>query len=207
MTDELYTQAADLGWPLVPTYGMTETSSQIATATPGDPRLKILPHIEFKVSENGTLSIKSEALLSAYALNFNNRFWVEDPKRDGWFETSDRVNIIDNTYLEVIGRTDDMIKIGGEAVIFSALEKKLENLVHKHTKSQGFALRLVEDERLGNKLELLVEENVEDEKVQLIRMAFDASVLLYERIREVVRVNSIPRSPLGKILHTKETAN
>jgi o-succinylbenzoate---CoA ligase len=45
LSEELYAAARALGWPLLPSYGMTECCSQVATATPeeGPPASRRLP--------------------------------------------------------------------------------------------------------------------------------------------------------------------
>ncbi|HEX2751219.1 MAG TPA: AMP-binding protein, partial [Verrucomicrobiales bacterium] len=53
----LWKEARHLGWPLLPSYGLTEASSQVATARPGDetlpPRLELLPCWEGRISGEG----------------------------------------------------------------------------------------------------------------------------------------------------------
>ena len=41
--DAVYERAVELGWPIMETYGMTETCSQVATTSLGSRDLKILP--------------------------------------------------------------------------------------------------------------------------------------------------------------------
>ena len=79
VSEALYLRARALGWPLLPSYGLTELCSQVATAEPLSlnenkfPRLKILSHVKVK-REKGTLRIRSKALLTGYiyrsCLNF-----------------------------------------------------------------------------------------------------------------------------------------
>ncbi|MEA2488547.1 MAG: o-succinylbenzoate---CoA ligase, partial [Acidobacteriota bacterium] len=46
MSQALYRDALTAGWPVLPSYGMTECCSQIATARPGSPELILLDHLE-----------------------------------------------------------------------------------------------------------------------------------------------------------------
>jgi O-succinylbenzoic acid--CoA ligase len=45
-SNELYAEAVAAGWPVLPSYGMTECCSQVATARPGSPDLIVLDHME-----------------------------------------------------------------------------------------------------------------------------------------------------------------
>ncbi len=65
LSEELYERAKKLHWPLLPTYGMTETGSQVATAsldkigTSPSPCLEILPHMEVRVSSSSQVKMPS----------------------------------------------------------------------------------------------------------------------------------------------------
>src|SRR5207244_3174402 len=61
LNSELYDEARALGWPVMPSYGMTECASQIATANLKSPSLNILPHLTIKIVEN-KICIKGESL-------------------------------------------------------------------------------------------------------------------------------------------------
>ena len=59
LSDELYRAARDLGWPVLPSYGMTECCSQIATASRAGPELVLLDHLEAR-SDGGHLAFRGE---------------------------------------------------------------------------------------------------------------------------------------------------
>ena len=95
LSDSIYSQAKDLGWKVLPSYGLTECASQVATASPQmdpileTPKLKLLPHIEAKETSEGRIALKSPALLTLYAIKNEKGIHYVDPKKDGWFETED----------------------------------------------------------------------------------------------------------------------
>ena len=188
MSAELYRDARALGWPVLPSYGMTECCSQIATATHDGPELLLLDHLEAHVESDGRLAFTGSSLLTGYATS--NRAFV-DPKVDGWF-VSDDLGSVDGRVLEIEGRAGDVIKIGGELVNLRRLDRILEAL------TPDAAIVAVPDERLGFVIHLAVACDP-----GTLREQFDARVAPFERIRAVHRVDTIPRSPLGKLLRKK----
>ncbi len=102
------------GWPVLPTYGMTETCSQVTLTRPGDP-LKAgssgrpLPGTEVRIRD-GLIEVRSPSLFSGYYPS------GEAPlSPDGYFRTSD-CGEMRSGELFVLGRRDDVIVTGGENV-------------------------------------------------------------------------------------------
>lgn len=195
LTDSLRDDARELGWPVVASYGMTECCSQIATALPGAAELQLLSHVEARTEIDGRLAIRSEALLTGYALFDDDAASFVDPKVDGWFITEDRVEL-DGRVLQVKGRVGELVKIGGESVDLVRLDRILEEI------SRDAALAPADDERLGCVIHLFVASGDE----AAIAEAFNARVHPFERVRRVHRVEKIPRSPLGKLLRKQLVA-
>lgn len=184
LSEELYRSGRALGWPLLPSYGMTECCSQVATATLESPELVLLDHVEARIESDGRLALRSEALLTGYA----SEEGLVDPKIDGWFVTED-VATLEGRVLCVEGRRGDFVKIGGESVDLSRLDRILGEL------GAEAAVFAIPDERLGHVIALAVAEG----DVDAIAAAFNARVFPFERARRVVRVAEIPRTPLGKV--------
>lgn len=194
INQQLYEKALHLGWPLLLSYGLTECCSQVATSFHKSNSLSILQHVEAKVSPDGYLMLKSESLLTAYIFVSLNQIKIIDPKVDGWFTTEDLAKI-DNNSLKVLGRTSDFIKIGGEGVNFSYLEKRLEEIkLHQQIKHDAVLIAL-EDDRLGFMVHLVT---THPECTSLVE-DFNASVMPYERIRKTHLVDKIPRTALNKL--------
>ncbi len=187
LSSSLYDDARALGWPLLPSYGMTECCSQVATATVDAPELVLLDHIEARIEDDGRLSLRSDALFTGYA----SEDGFADPKNDGWFTTED-VASVDGRVLQVHGRRGDFVKIGGESVDLSRLDRILAEL------GADAAALAIPDERLGHVIAVAIasaDESVID--------AFNARVFPFERARRVIRVPEIPRTPLGKIMRNR----
>ncbi len=191
LSPSLYDEARALGWPLLPSYGMTECCSQVATATllPLAPRpsLVLLDHIQARIEEDGRLALRSEALFTGYATEEG----FVDPKTNGWFLTEDLATIEGRT-LRVEGRRGDFVKIGGESVDLSRLDRILADL------GADAAVVAIPDERLGHVIAVAIASADES-----IVEAFNARVFPFERARRVLRVAAIPRTPLGKIMRNR----
>ena len=105
--------------PLVQTYGMTETASQVATARveealerPGAGG-RPLPGAEIRVAADGEVLVRGP-MVSAGALAL-----------DGWLHTGDRGRLDGGGLLWIDGRMDDLIVTGGENVAALEVEEAL----------------------------------------------------------------------------------
>lgn len=187
LSSTLYESARALGWPLLPSYGLTECCSQVATATSGSPELMLLDHVEVRIELDGRLSLRSEALLTGYATSEG----FVDPKVEGWLTTDD-VAAVEGKMLRVEGRRGDFVKIGGESVDLSRLDRILAEL------GADAAVVAIPDERLGHVIGVAIT----SDDVSVLD-AFNARVFPFERVRRVIRVAAIPRTALGKIVRNR----
>jgi O-succinylbenzoic acid--CoA ligase len=168
-------------WPALPSYGMTECCSTIAIED------TLLGHMEARREDDGRLAFRGPSLFTGYATEQG----LIDPKIDGWFVSED-LGDVNGRALRVIGRAGDFIKIGGESVDL----KRLDRVLYEVAGSDA-AIIAVADERLGHVIHLATA--IEPSFVD----AFNERVHPFEKIRAVHRVDSIPRSPLGKLLREK----
>lgn len=190
LTEALYEQAVAFGWPLLPSYGMTECSSQVATARPGSRELVLLDAFEARVETDGRLAFRGEPLLTGYGTEDG----FVDPKTRGWFITEDLGSVAGDV-LEVAGRRGDFVKIGGESVDLARLDVILEAVAGPHA-----AVFAAPDDRLGHVIHLAVDGSAD---ADMVASAFAERVHPFERPRRVHRVREIPRSPLGKLIRKK----
>jgi O-succinylbenzoic acid--CoA ligase len=192
LEESLRLRAAHLGWPLLPSYGLTEAASQVATAAPGAQDFHFLPlleHVAARVGDDGLLQISGPSLLTGW-MQFEGdgpARW-EDPKIHGWFRTSDRCELRDGK-LRMLGRADDLIKIRGELVDVATLERELQSRVP----SGMVRLDMEPDERNGAAL-VVVAENVAAESEA--RGAIDIFPPYAQP--EAFRVGRVDVNPLGK---------
>ena len=134
LSSEMALSATERGVSLVPTYGMTEASSQIATAIPGTPFVggdAVGPLLEgFSVSirtpegsaqqgEVGVIEVDGPAVFNCY---------LGSPPRLGAHTTADLGFIDSDGSLGVIGRIDDVVVTGGENVSLARVAATMEDL-------------------------------------------------------------------------------
>lgn len=201
LAPSLYAAARDLGWPLLPSYGMTEACSQVATAPLASldgaefPELEVLSHLEVRIVE-GKLALRGASLFTGYGVEEDGEVRFVDPKRDGWFLSEDAAEIRsdgERTFVRPLGRSSDFIKIGGESSSLARLQEIAERAARRF--GTDAAVLAVPDERLGVVIHLAVSGR---EAADQVRRAYDEDVLPFERAR-MIHVVAIPRSPLGKL--------
>jgi O-succinylbenzoic acid--CoA ligase len=201
---ELYLKAKMLGWNPLPSYGLTECSSQVATApleslepNVTTPQLKILPHVKLSINSEKKLLISSPSLLTTYSWVGKQGLKISNEIKNGWFQTEDLAEI-KNNHLILHGRGSDFIKIGGESVDIQRLNLLLEQLASQlHFKADA-VLVPIPDHRLGHVLFLAAAKTQDAQLASLIEN-YHKSTLPFERIRQIVKLNSIPRTDLGKV--------
>lgn len=206
----LYLRAIELGWPLLPTFGMTEASSQVATLDPRDvlskdPQLTVLPHFSVRLNpEDSRIGLFGKSLLSALIyVGGKEGPRVLDPKQDGWFLTEDRGHLKDRV-LTPLGRMGDFVKIGGESVDLNLLRGLFERLLSDSGKADTYLLAYP-DARLGFRVGLAIEGEVTP-RIQSAIEAYGKMVCPFERIFEIRQFNSFPRTELGKLRTSEITA-
>src|SRR3989338_1242867 len=210
LSPKLYLQARKLGWNLLPSYGLTECCSQVATASLEtldgyeNPSLKILDHMKVRVSSQGLLEFCGNSLFTGHLCEHEEGAIFSDLKRNGWFTSDDRGSLFGD-HLLFHGRVDDMIKIGGESVDLTRLDHLLHDLAIEIGFSGDAVLIPVSNERLGSVIHLFVAQARADQVSELY-VRFNATVLPFERIRVVNQMKELHRSSLGKILKNEMRA-
>ena len=196
ISPDLVASGKELGWPLWPTYGMTEACSQIATSIEGDSEwLPILPHWEIKVGENDRLAIRGRALFGGYAM-LTPKGWdyVGAQNADGWFVTGDCCSVREGR-LRFHSRLDDLVKISGELFSLSDLNERAMAVARVHGSEAAIVAR--PDPRRETELVMFVAgDRLFAEKVM---SAFNDSVASLEAARRLVSVPELPRTEIGKI--------
>ncbi|MBV9282729.1 MAG: o-succinylbenzoate--CoA ligase [Chloroflexi bacterium] len=125
------------GVPVVQTYGLTETASQVATLAPADALRKLgsagkaLSGTEIRIEreglplpawEVGEIVVRGPTVMAGY---FGRPDATQRALRDGWLHTGDLGYVDSEGYLYVVDRRDDLIITGGENVYPSEVEAVL----------------------------------------------------------------------------------
>ena len=191
---------------------MTEAASQVATQSLDMLERRFenspLPAIEgWEVRTNplGRLQMCGPWLFTGYVeLKDGDWEYSEGRDADGWFTTEDMggVEVIEGkSLLTIAGRAGRTVKILGELVNLNPLEDMAVQFADEA--SELIALDVVDDERMGKRIVLVVERDVSKQQIQDLIERFNDRVAPFERLRGVARVDVIPRSPLGKIRRRK----
>ncbi|MDB9306145.1 2-succinylbenzoate--CoA ligase [Nodularia spumigena CS-591/12] len=120
---------------LAPTYGMTETASQIATLKPDDflngkiNSGQILPHAQVKIrnqqgkilnsNQTGNITIQAQSL----ALGYYPQTW----ENQHYLQLDDLGYLDSQGYLNIIGRSSDKIITGGENIYPAEIEAAIKS--------------------------------------------------------------------------------
>ncbi len=197
---KLHEEAFALGWPLLKSYGMTETCSQIATALHSNPetQLVILNHVELRFNAEEFIEVRSEALLTGYVHGNDPLCRFIDPKVDGWYTTQDKGRI-EADFLQIFGRGSNFIKIGGENINFSDLETVWENIKVKHHCHEDVVLIDLPDERLGRIVCLAIVKGQGNVNLTAWMEEYRQQVLPIAKIRDIYQVEFLPRTELFKL--------
>lgn len=159
------------------TYGMSETLSHIALK-------QVFPNHEdwFTVFDGVDISLDERGCLKIFAPKLNSEV----------LQTNDLVEINDKKQFRFLGRIDNVINSGGAKIFPEELEKLVKNEIPNEVVFLG-----IEDEKLGQKLVLVIEgESDENLKSKIYNLKFKKS---FHKPKEIIFVDQIPRTPNGKV--------
>ena len=184
----LVERALDAGLPILQTYGMTETCSQVATVEPGTARSALGtagPPLEgFTVDiDDGEVVVDGPAVSPGY---------VGEPPRVGPFRTGDLGRIDGAGRVVIEGRRGDVIITGGENVHASAVEA----VIGSHPGVRHVVVVGVPDDEWGE----IIVAVVEGESVDLdaLREHTGTRLARYEMPKRWVVVDRVPLLAGGK---------
>ena len=215
LSPDLYKTARLLGWPLLPSFGMTECCSQVATASLESlghqdtlyPELELLSHLQARTDSSARLSLRGPSLLSGY-ISDDGGFW--DPKdTESWFETQDFVHLDMHqsaTLLEPLGRGVEFVKVFGENVNLKRQSEILREILVKmgmNASAEAALVMALDDARAGSKL-VIVSEALSPKLSEDVFQAYNAHVAPFERALMALVLPRFPRSQgMGKILRAE----
>ncbi|OVA19325.1 AMP-dependent synthetase/ligase [Macleaya cordata] len=198
-------------------YGLTEHSC--ITLTHGDPNKGqvtskknsvgfILPNLEIKFIDPATglslpkntpgeVCVRSQCVMQGYYKNKEETERTIDGK--GWLHTGDIGYIDDDGDVFIVDRIKEMIKYKG----FQVAPAELEAILLSHPSVEDAAVVPLADEEAGEIPAACVVMNKEAKESEEEVMEYVASnVATYKRVRVLHFVDSIPKSPSGKIMRS-----
>lgn len=197
------------GCTVVEGYGLTETAPVASTNPYGDAaRLGTVgvpvPGTAFKVvddagrelplGERGELCIKGPQVMKGYWQRPDATAEVLDA--EGWFKSGDIAVIDPDGYVRIVDRKKDMIIVSG----FNVYPNEIEDVLMAHPKVASCAAIGVPDERSGEAVKLFIVPREQGVSVDEIRAYCQANFTGYKVPKHIVFKDTLPMSPVGKIL-------
>ena len=146
-------------------------------------------------SGGGELLMRSPATMVRYH-GLPDR--TEEALADGWLHTGDLVEVDEQRYVTIVGRTKDMIISGG----LNVYPKEVEDVIATQPGVGEVAVVGVPDERFGEApVAVLVPLEGETIDADAIASACEAELASYKRPRALLHHDGpLPRNPTGKLL-------
>ncbi|WLG94676.1 long-chain-fatty-acid--CoA ligase FadD2 [Pseudomonas sp. FP198] len=190
-------------------YGLTETSP-VASANPygGKSRLgtvglpvpgtlmKVINDdgVELPLGERGELCIKGPQIMKGYWNKPEATAEVLDG--EGWFKSGDIAVIDPDGFVRIVDRKKDMIIVSG----FNVYPNEIEDVVMAHPKVASCAVIGVPDERSGEAVKLFVVAREAGVSLEELKAYCKENFTGYKIPKHIVLRDSLPMTPVGKIL-------
>ncbi len=190
----LLERAAELGWPVLATYGLTEACTQVATQRLGSARhsgrgCEPVAGMEVRI-RRGVVEIRGETLMTGYLPQPTTSPFDED----GWFATGDLGRLDDTGRLRILGRRDDVIVTGGENVHPLEVEEALQ----EHPAVLAACAFSVPDRQWGEAVAVAVVEATPLAEAEL-EVYLAERLAPHQRPKLIARLGELPRTAVGKV--------
>lgn len=203
LPSQLARRALDANVPLYPTYGMTETTSQVATAPPaevarypgtvGQPLLSVAVEI---IDDGDVVEPEHVGEIVVDGPTVTPGYLHPRPERFGpWgLHTGDMGYRDEEGRLWIVGRSDDLIQTGGELVAPS----EVASVIHEHQAVAEAAIVGLADEEWGERIGALV---VSDKElsVETIRQYCREHLPGYKVPKTIDVGDQLPRTDSGTV--------
>lgn len=200
---ELLGRAADRGWPVLTTYGLTEACSQVTTQEYGTVNRgergagRPLPGVELRIGDDDEIQLRGPTLFSGYVPPTAESPFLEG----GWFQTGDRGRLDEEGRLHVLGRRVDRIVTGGENVDPAEVEQALEALPGV----VGACVFGVPDEEWGEVVAAALVVEAGSAAVREGLPGLETRLAPFKRPRRATILDALPTNATGKV-DRRETA-
>ena len=204
----LLEKAKQLQIPVFQTYGMTETSSQIATLNPQyaltrlgsagkslfPARLRIRKNGEAAAPfETGEIFVKGPMVTKGY---YHNELANEQAFQKGWLATGDLGYLDEDGFLYVVDRRKDLIISGGENIYPAEIEGVLEAM--PEIREAGVAG--VEDDQWGQVPAAFIVTKEKDLATEVVLAYCSRHLASYKVPKQVFFVKELPRNASRKLM-------
>ena len=197
------------GCRIVEGYGLTETSPVASTnpygtlarlGTVGIPvvgtAFKVIDDQgqELPLGERGELCIQGPQVMKGYWQQ--PEATAEALDAEGWFKTGDIAVIDAEGFTRIVDRKKDMIIVSG----FNVYPNEVEDVLMGHPQVASCAVIGVPDERSGEAVKLFVVPRAGGVSVEELKTFCKANLTGYKVPKHIVLRDSLPMTPVGKIL-------
>lgn len=191
--------------PLVQSFGMTETASQIVTLSPKDALNKIgssgkaLFPAEVKIAEDGEILLKGPSITPGY---LHNEAATKEAFSDGWFKTGDIGYLDEMGFLFVLERRSDLIISGGENIY----PTEVEQIISSYESVQEVAVVGKVDAKWGSVPIAYIVADAHFNEADLQNIC-QTNLARYKIPKQFLLVASLPKTASGKIQRNKLKEN
>jgi fatty-acyl-CoA synthase len=185
------------GVPVAQVYGATETGPVSIVLKP-DEALAHVGHagraalgVQLRLAPDGEIWLKAPNLMRGYHRSKDSGFDAQ-----GWFHTGDLAQQHADGFIEVVGRSKELIISGGENIH----PAEIEALVLQRSEVQECAVVGVPDARWGEVpvLALVLKPGMALDAAALQQL-FDSHLARFKHPRQVLLQTALPKTALGKV--------
>lgn len=201
-----------LGAPVIEGYGLTEASSVVSLPPSTDKRKNgtvgtLLSSVEAQIRSDegevlptgseGHLWIRGASVTSCY---YRNPELTKERFVDGWFNTCDIAKFDADGYLSLVGRTSDVMFVGG----FKVYAQEIEKVLLEHPSVAEAAVIGVPRSITGEIVKAFVVLKTGEKVTSRELLDSCKKKLSYYKVPRIIEfVDKMPRSSIGEILKRK----
>jgi O-succinylbenzoic acid--CoA ligase len=170
--------------PVFQSYGMTETVSHVALKALNGPLASdsyvLLPGIDYGIDNRGCLFVSG-------AVTNNQQV-----------QTNDLVQLSDNSF-QWIGRADNVINSGGVKIVLDQMDQRIAAVFHELAIPNAFFCWWQPDEKLGQKLVLMIENALINGHAEKLSAEIRSRVSAYENPKHIYFAKAFAKTATDKI--------